>query len=258
MQQNLPNNTSSQAKKGFWRRQFQGRATSGQKKFDWIFGIVMPAICFLFDPIVFKGSFFGGAAIFGKYKPFAYVLSYVSIMALFVFLTQGRKAKHFNAFFAGLFFVGGTISLIVGIILFPFSLLGLMIVIGILGFTPLFTAFVFLRNSFRAFETAKPFFDARKLWNAFALTAILSFGFPLALNVQIERIFSAFKNGDAATIRANSRTFRMLAPVINPDRLARGFNYFDSNIDYEKQAAIAELYYGMTGKNITDVPTPIN
>lgn len=256
----MSNNSSSQIKKPFWDRQFEERVTSGQRKFDWIFGIVMPAICFLFDPIVFKGSLNGGA-IFAKYKPFAYVLSYISIMALFAFLKLGKRAKYFNAFFAGIFLVGGLVSLIVGVILIPFSLIGLLMIIGVLGFTPLFTAFVFLRNSFRAFQIAKPFLDAKKLLGAFALTTILSFGFPLVLNIQMERILSAVENGDAATIQANSRTLRMFAPIINPDRLVREFG----NIQYslvnktgieqislsERQTAIAELYYGITGEDIS-------
>lgn len=253
MNQTTPQ-TGVNQKKGFWQRQFQARATSGQQKFDWIFGLVMPAICFLFDPIVFKGSFFGGESWFAKYKPFAYVLSYISMAALFAFLTLGRKAKHFNALFAGIFLTGGIISLIVGIVVFPFSLIGLIIVIGVLGFTPLLTALVFLRNSVRAFQIAKPFFDARKLWSGLALAAILSFGFPLALNVQIERIFAAVKQSDAAEIRANLRTFRMLAPIVNPDRLIREYNYGDKNIDGERQTAIAEIYFAATGEDISQKP----
>src|SRR5215467_10779528 len=37
---------------GFWKRQFQQEATKAQKRFDWMFGVVMPAVCFYFDPIV--------------------------------------------------------------------------------------------------------------------------------------------------------------------------------------------------------------
>lgn len=243
--------TNVTQKKGFWRQQFQERATKKQRRFDWIFGVIMPAICFLLDPIFFKSSFLGGKAIFGAYKPFAYVLSYVSIMTLFAFLTLGKKAKYFNAFFAGIFLIGGIVSLFVGIVLFPFSFIGLLVFIGILGFTPLLTAVVFLRNFYRAFQTAKPFLDAKKLWTTFALTAIFSFAIPLALNIQIERIFSAVKNGNPATVRANSRTLRMLSPIINPDRLVTEYKFSDSAASGEKQMAIAELYYGITGENIT-------
>ncbi len=236
----------------FWRRQFQEKPTTGQTKFDWLFGVIMPAICFLFDPIIFKGGLHD-EPMFGKYKPSAYILSYFSILALMAFLLLGKKTKYFNAFFAGLFLTGGIISLIIGVILSPISLIGLVVLIGALGFTPLFTAFVYLRNTFRAFQTAKPFLDTGKLWKGYVLTAIFSFVFPVALNFQIERIFSAVANGNAETVRANARTLRIFAPIINPERLLKEYRYSDwQNLD-EKQQAIAELYKNLTGKNADKV-----
>ena len=50
-------------KSGFWRRQFQDRITGGQRKFDWFFGVIMPSICFFFDPIVFTTTMNGGCQL---------------------------------------------------------------------------------------------------------------------------------------------------------------------------------------------------
>ncbi|MDM7923197.1 MAG: hypothetical protein QUS14_12930, partial [Pyrinomonadaceae bacterium] len=47
--------------KGFWARQFHEESTASQRKFDWAFGVVIPALCFYFDPIVFRGNNFGVA-----------------------------------------------------------------------------------------------------------------------------------------------------------------------------------------------------
>ncbi len=47
--------------KGFWRRQFQKESTALQKNSDWFFGVILPVICFVFDPIVFKGNNWGTA-----------------------------------------------------------------------------------------------------------------------------------------------------------------------------------------------------
>lgn len=250
MQQSLSNNNSSQIKRGFWRRQFQERATKKQKNFDWIFGVILPAICFLFDPFIFKGGF-SDDAILGEYKPFAYVLSYVSIAALFAFLTLGKKLKYINAFLAGLFFIGGLISSIIGVILLPFSLLGLFLVIGLLGFTPLFTAFVYLRNAVRAFQTASPFFSTKKLWNAFALATIFSFAFPAALNIKLESLFSAIENGDAEIVRANARTIRVISPIIDPNRLVKQYRYSKLDDPDEKQIAVDQLYRSISGKTLS-------
>jgi hypothetical protein len=88
-------------KKGtdFWSRQFQTEATYKQKRFDIIFGVVLPVMCFFFDPVVFKWWLPGGnGALLGTYKPFAYILSYAAIMGLLGFLLMGKKLKWANAF----------------------------------------------------------------------------------------------------------------------------------------------------------------
>src|SRR6059036_1217018 len=43
----------------FWKRQFLGPATTPQIIFDVVFGIVGPVLCFVFDPVVFRGDFLG-------------------------------------------------------------------------------------------------------------------------------------------------------------------------------------------------------
>ncbi len=126
------NEEKTGSQKGFWHWQFQTESTESQKTFDWLFGVILPVSCFVFDPIVFKGDAWG-AAYLGTYKPFAYILSFVSVMAMSAWLIWGEKLKWLNAFLAGLFIVGGIVSLGIGIILSPISLLGLIILIGALG-----------------------------------------------------------------------------------------------------------------------------
>ncbi len=142
----------STPKSGFWRRQFGSSVTAKQKGFDWTFGVVMPLICFLFDPIVFRGG--GGGGIMGRYQLPAYLLAFVSIIGMNAWLLWGERLQWLNGWLAGLFFVGSGISLIVGAILFPFSILGILMLMGFLGFTPLFSSIVYLRNGVRAMRTA--------------------------------------------------------------------------------------------------------
>lgn len=174
---------------GFWRRQFQTRATKAQMKFDWIFGVILPVVCFTFDPIVFQSEigFFGGFSLVA-FKSAAYILSFVSVMAMAAWLIWGEKLKWLNAPLAGFFAVGGIISLIIGILIAPLSLLGLIILIGVLGFTPLFTSIVYLRNALRAFQSAKPFFERRILIYSFALSALAAAVVPYVLNVNINYV----------------------------------------------------------------------
>ena len=178
------NKEKTELEKGFWRRQFQPAATAAQTKFDWTFGVVLPVVCFVFDPIVFEAG-----SVLAPLKFFAYFLSFVSIMAMAAWLVWGAKLKWLNAFLAGLFAVGGVISLAIGILIVPISLIGLIVLIGIPGFTPLFTSIVFLRNALRAFQSAKPFFEKKILVYSSALAALLSAVVPYVLNANINDLF---------------------------------------------------------------------
>lgn len=238
------------APKGFWRRQFQTEVTVSQKKFDWIFGVILPVICFAFDPAVFRSSGIFGAAYLGNFKPFAYVLSFVSVMAMAAWLIWGEKLKWLNAPLAGLFAVGGIVSLGIGIVLFPISLLGLVILIGVLGFTPLFTSIVFLRNAAHTFHAAKPFLERKVLIRSFALSALLSVVVPYVLNVNIKHALDEIKSGDAQAVRANAQTLRYLAPLVDFDSLARQYALENGATNREKKAALAEIYLELTGENI--------
>jgi hypothetical protein len=240
---------NAEPRKRFWRRQFQKESTESQRRFDWIFGVVLPVICFAFDPIVFKSGF-GESPFLGVFKPFAYVLSFVSVMAMSAWLVWGAKLKWLNAFLAGLFAVGGVISLAVGIVLSPFSLIGLIFLIGILGFTPLFTSIVFLRNAVRAFHAAKPFLEKGVLINSLMLSAVLSFTLPTVLNIQIERALDEMRHGDAQAVRAQARNLKYVAPLVDFERLAEEFAFRNNMRDEEKRDAIVKAYRDLTGESL--------
>ena len=130
--------------------------------FDITFGIIAPILCLLFDPFLFKGDFLQGCRsriddipITSQYFAiFAYTLVGLGILTLVIWLVFGRRAGHAAAFFAGVFFTGAESALALGIAMVPLSLVGLMIGIGIFGFTPLLTALVYLRNAVHAWRMA--------------------------------------------------------------------------------------------------------
>jgi len=175
---------------GFWRRQFQQRASRKQRVYDWLFGVVLPAACFYFDPFVFRMWTDDGKGMFSIYVPFVYVLSYVSIMGMIAWLLWGERLRWLNAVLAGLFGAGGLVSLFVGIVLAPFSLIGLIVLVGALGFTPLFTSVIYLRNSARAFRAAGGFLDSGFRMRVFVLSGLLSIVLPYLFNVY----FGAWQN----------------------------------------------------------------
>jgi hypothetical protein len=236
----------------FWKRQFGKEATTKQRYYDWIFGVVMPVICFAFDPFVFKSS--NGAAFLGALKPFAYLLSYVSVMAMMAWLLFGARLKWLNALLAGLFTVGGTISLLVGIFLFPFSLLGLLIFIGALGFTPLFTSIIYLRSAARAYRAARPFIEKRVLLPTFLLTGLFSVVIPATINMEIHREFNRMLYGDAAAIREGAASLKYVRPLLDPGPLATTFYRIrDPKLESEREQALVAAYRELSGEELKDM-----
>ena len=167
---------------GFLKRQFSELPTLSQKKFDWAYGVVLPIICVAADPIVFR-TLGGDYTLLGDYKIFCYALSSVSILAMAAWLLWGNKLGELRPFLGGLFLVAAAISTTVGIMIFPFSALGIIFAgLGLLGFTPLFSGFVFLRNSFRVLESSAEDMPLKYVARAAMLAVIYALVVPFVLN----------------------------------------------------------------------------
>jgi hypothetical protein len=233
----------------FWKRQFHTESTYGQKYFDGLFGIILPVICFFFDPIVFRTNDLG-APLAGQFKPFAYILSFVSIMALMAFMIWGAKLKWLNGFLSGLFAVGAIVSLFVGIALFPFSVMGLVVLIGALGFTPLFTAFVYWRNAVRAYKITKPVLGINLLVKSMMLTAMFNLITPAIINIKIQKGLETLQNGNPSEIRRTAQRLRLVAPLVDFTKLYQKYDA-TGNIEIAQQnLALAESYKMLTGKEM--------
>jgi hypothetical protein len=135
---------------GFWRRQFDDSPTGAQRAFDLTFGIVLPVFCFVFDPIVFSGRGEYGGGLYPQGQFYVYTFSALEMVALGAWLCAAAGGGHRPAALAGVLLAGSLFSFVVGMAILPFSLLGLLFIIGVLGFVPFLTAFVYLRNGWRA------------------------------------------------------------------------------------------------------------
>ncbi len=162
----------------FHNRQFHAEPTRRQKTFDWVFGVGLPLVCFAADPIVFRKE----SDLLHEYKTFAYVLGAVSIMAMAAWLLWGQKLGELRPYLGGLFIAGSIVSLIVGLILSPFSMMGIFVLIGFLGFTPFFSAYVYLRNGARAIADSKLDMPKSVVYRAAILAALYSLIVPFVLN----------------------------------------------------------------------------
>lgn len=120
--------------------------TRKQRIFDGVSGILLPLVCLLADPGVFRGW---------SYRPVVYSFILTEIAILGAWLILQRRLQGSSLFFAGPLVAGGGFALALGVALLPLSLFGLLLLIGLLGFSPFFTAAAFLRNGWRAFRRGK-------------------------------------------------------------------------------------------------------
>jgi hypothetical protein len=165
-------------KQGFWRRQFAADATTAQDRFDLWFGVALPVACFVLDPVIFKGWLLH-RGLLEEYRLFAYMVSALQIGMLLCWFTFRRDLETFAAPFAGIFVAGAVFSTVIGIVILPVSVVGLMFVIGIAGFTPFLTAFVYLRTGVRAMKAQLHNSTFAHRYLVAMLTAFLVIAFPL-------------------------------------------------------------------------------
>jgi hypothetical protein len=163
-----------------------------------------------------------------------------------------EKLGVFAPVLAGLFFVAGSVALLIGVALLPLSLIGLMMLIGVLGFTPLFTAVIYLRNGVRALRSAKPDLTRSKLVAATVLGSLWGLAVPYALNAEVNRSLQLIAHGTPATIRIQGLKLRLLGPIVDSDQLNDA--YWKAPADSPGRSEIKVLYQQMTGKEFKEYP----
>jgi hypothetical protein len=116
---------------------------------DLLGGILLPAMCLVYDPGIFRDTRASDLAIVA-------VVAIVSQMAvLAIWMIAGRFLGCWNALFGGMLTVGAAVAGAIALALSPISLLGLLAYgIGLLGLTPYLTCVVFWRNARDALRQA--------------------------------------------------------------------------------------------------------
>jgi hypothetical protein len=164
--------------RGFWRRQFAESVTPRQRQFDIAFGLVLPVVCFVFDPVVFQGWLMDGDGFYGHWRSYAYTVSALEVVALAAWLLRAGGAGRPPAALGGVLVAGGLFSFVIGMAILPLSLVGLIFYFaGVFGLIPFPTAIIYLRNGWRAAALNRPNDDLT--WREAAEFAV---GFVFALS----------------------------------------------------------------------------
>lgn len=243
----------------FWRRQFNDAPTPAQFRFDVIFGLVLPVLCLVFDPIVFRsggGELFGRDGIYQRVRFFAYSASALEMATLACWLFVIRKYPAWSRPAGGVMAAGALFALAVGLAILPFSVIGLLFVgLGALGFIPFVTALVYFRNARRALRLNRAGEPVRGgAMAAFAFGAALALCMP-AVAQRCARLVvrrasaEAVAGGELSPGRQRVvRALTFLSGETFDDLVAE----YSWETDAERKSRLAEAYWEVTGRDITE------
>jgi hypothetical protein len=242
----------------FWRRQFGDVQTRAQLRFDVIFGLVLPVLCFVFDPVVFRGRFdlLGHDGIYQRVRLFAYAASALEMATLACWLFVIRKYPAWSRPAGGVMAAGAFFSLALGLAILPLSIMGLVFLgIGALGFIPFLTALVYLRNSRRALRLNRTGAPVRGGATAsFAFGLAFALGMPAVAQRGATRIV---RNASAEVVAGGELSPRRRRVVRALTRLS-GETFedlvkeHDGEEDAVRRALLSVAYWEVTGKDIND------
>lgn len=163
----------------FWRRQFALDPTPKQQVFDVFFGIVLPIVCLICDPIVFKGIFIFRYTHLFSILFYAFFAGQIAALIFYLFMRWNHPLL------AGWLLCGAAAAFVLGVCMLPLSVMGLMLyLIGALGFTPFFTAFVYARNAIRILRNQSTLF-AYPVFAWFIIGLLFSMTIPGVAGVYI-------------------------------------------------------------------------
>ena len=232
----------------FWHRQFAPEVTRGEIVFDLLFGVIVPILCFVFDPIVFR-AWFMGPALFPGYAAFAYLFSAVQIVLLCFWLLTGPASHPGNRMIGGMLLAGAVFYAAVGVVLAPFSLDE----IGAVGLIPFLTAMVYLRNSIRALRAGRDDCESFAPAPVVVLGTLLAAGLPLLLSILIhsavsQAIDEIVKGDPPHAIFAARRVIPLR--FFADSELEKMVNAYAAESDQQRKELLRVCYREITGENI--------
>lgn len=249
MSSNITAESLTREKQSFWKRQFATHTSEAQATCDIAFGLIAPILCFYFDPIVFKGGF--GPPLLGSYQLFAYAVTALQISLFVIWIVFGSRLEAWLRIIGGALISGAIFSAVIGLLILPYSLMGLMVVIGALGFIPFITGFIYLRVGWRAINQEQSAVTA--LINPLLAGAILSLGIPALLSLYITRAtansIDAILHGSPQEAEVAVGHLRWL-PFIPEQNLEPLVQSYINEKDPVRREILKQNYQTLTGQDL--------
>jgi hypothetical protein len=239
----------------FWRRQFSDATSTYQTIFDIGAGVIIPILLLVFDPAVFRSQGCYGVPVLNNYAIFAYVAIGLGTLSLIVWLFTRAVRLGGAAFLSGVLLTGGLFAAGIGVALLPYSLLGLIIVIGVLGLFPFVTAFVYFRNGIRALRKARMVTkNSARLFATALVGSVLVIGLPVLAQVQVTSMIQRSLDkitenwSDPATPAIDElRTVNLACLHLCTSTIAQAFEREVTTHSAQEQR-LAEIYQQITGE----------
>jgi len=233
---------------GFWGRQLGATQTPGQVVFDVVFGILMPLFCFYFDPGIIRGAFF---TPLGELSIFIYGFSGLAILTLSIWVFLGHRTSSLSVIFGGVLVAGAIISFSIGVIILPLTLVGILFVIGLLGFVPFITGFVYLRNGLRAVKHGSPTAYRSPRFATVVISAVMAIALPGAaqwtVGEIIHRSIAEILDPNSSSVDVPVARIKRLHLVVDTDRIVREY---EKETNAARKERLGRAYKEITGEEI--------
>lgn len=260
--------TKSKSLKLFWLRQTHPDFyTLRRALFDLGVGVVAPLLCLAWDPIVF-GTDGHGFPVILRDEGFifvfqdigrlvvCYVAMGISMIALLIFLAVGRQLCRLGLLIVGVLLWGAVVAAMIGMMILPVSLIGVLFSgIGLLGFTPFVTAFVYLRASALLIQRLRGRFSRVSTITAVSLGFLASLATSGAVGWRVQHEFDRCLQTIARNENAPSaekvmcRLYRLCSLTGRPNDIL-AWRYRETT-DTGEKAALTQTYMRLTGRDIS-------
>jgi len=248
-----PTFASNYRRTGFWARQFGDFETDRQALFDVVLGVILPVIVLVVDPIVFQGGLFNGQPVLGRFQIFAYLFCALEMGLFLAWRTWRAQLRPIGGVIGGALLAGAIFSFLVGVVLLPFSLIGLIVVIGAAGFTPFLTGLVYLRTGLRAIRAQQNSLSTRVRALVVAVTLLSAVGTPIAFSQAytsvVSYVVSDLTYSEGAEAEQRIRQLRWLPIIPSPER-ERIVEIYQREQHLHKKELIRNYWKELTGKDI--------
>ncbi len=187
-----------------------------------LLGIILPLACLACDPIIFSGGV--TQPILGPYRMLCYKYIAISMLSLIAWLIS----RQWPSLFTGLLFGGCAFAMVLGMVMLPISFIGLMIFIGIFGFSPFLTATTFWHCAMHAREMAGSGFRRGLAVTAFSLFLAVPLVTQAAVWYITDYLLTEVTTGSDQTAEQAIGRLKLLGPLIDTDQLVSRYRRIES------------------------------